>query len=158
MSSTMGLPCQHILQQRMRDNEPLQVSDFHVQWRLDRYSELRLPTGFELTQDPQDIRKSESKVPQTKEAAYITQIDDDIAIIEPIRKVNRKRRKAQASQSSSTSKRRNKATPQSTERTFLDETNASEDELLDDLLALDLKVKDIKYISDSDSDSEGSTQ
>ena len=56
MTATMGLPCQHIIQQRMLDNQPLRVTDFHKQWRLDRYSELRRPLGFELITDPADVR------------------------------------------------------------------------------------------------------
>ena len=82
----------------------------------------------------------------------------DIAATEPIRQTLKRRRKQTAP---GTRKRRTQTTTQPTERTFLDETNASEDELLDDLLASDLdeeEIIDIEDISDSDSDSEGATQ
>ena len=92
MSTNMGMPCQHVIQQRMRDNEPLRVTDFHKQWRLDRYSELRRPLGFELITDPADVRIKRN-VPQTAEAAIKQEMAGDIAATEPIRQTLKRRRK-----------------------------------------------------------------
>ena len=83
MTTTMGLPCQHVIQQRMLNNEPLQVDDFHKQWRLDRYSELRRPVRFELVQEPRDMR-IQRNVPQTADDALEQSMAADIATTEPL--------------------------------------------------------------------------
>ena len=158
MSTNMGMPCQHVIQQRMRDNEPLRVTDFHKQWRLDRYSELRRPLGFELVTDPRDVRIKRS-VPQTAEDALDQEIAEDIAVIEPIQRVNKRRKQT----AQSTRKRRaqaatTQASQEEEERTFLNETNASEDELLDDLLASDLEEEDIEDLSDDEDDTQRTQQ
>jgi hypothetical protein len=39
-SITMGLPCVHKVQGRMRANQCVEVNDFHLQWRLNWLQDL----------------------------------------------------------------------------------------------------------------------
>jgi MULE transposase domain len=58
-STTMGLPCAHILQERMHGvTGRLELDDFDLQWRIDRPGTLRRPmTLEERLRDPQVIRE-----------------------------------------------------------------------------------------------------
>ena len=59
LRATMGLPCAHVLQMRLRSNAPLQPADFHPQWLLDRLSgsESCLPPQLFLLQDPVPVTR-----------------------------------------------------------------------------------------------------
>ena len=55
-SSTMGLPCAHTVQDRLRNVTPLQINDFHPQWFLDNSAECPPVDPILLLRDPVKIR------------------------------------------------------------------------------------------------------
>ena len=52
----MGLPCAHIVQDRMRANSTLQIADFHPQWYLDNPAERPPINPILLLRDPVKVR------------------------------------------------------------------------------------------------------
>ena len=60
-TTTKGLPCAHLLQRRILEHLPLDITDFDIQWRIDRLGELaKLPPLRKIT-DPQTVRARYSK-------------------------------------------------------------------------------------------------
>jgi hypothetical protein len=55
-TTTMGLPCAHIVQDRMRANGALQIADFHPQWYLDDPAERPPIDPILLLRDPVKVR------------------------------------------------------------------------------------------------------
>jgi hypothetical protein len=55
-TTTLGVPCAHVVQGRLRAIQPLEVIDFHLQWRLDRLETLPPLDPPVLLRDPAPVR------------------------------------------------------------------------------------------------------
>jgi hypothetical protein len=67
MRKSMGLPCQHTIRDRMRQQTSLQIADFAGQWRVNRLATIPSLHEFDLLRDPQRIPIREpKKVRQSK--------------------------------------------------------------------------------------------
>jgi MULE transposase domain len=67
---TKGLPCSHLLQQRMNQSLPLKIADFDIQWRIDRLGELaELPPLRKIT-DPLTVSTRYTKSQKRQLSLY----------------------------------------------------------------------------------------
>ena len=60
-TTTKGLPCAHLLQQRILQHLPLEIADFDVQWRVDRLQELAQLPPLQKVVDPLTVRSRITK-------------------------------------------------------------------------------------------------
>jgi hypothetical protein len=69
MRKSMGLPCAHVIQQRLTQGVSLQPADFKKQWRPDRTKQLPNLTILDLLCDPQQIPSRSTKKKKGKSIA-----------------------------------------------------------------------------------------
>ncbi|ERF75446.1 hypothetical protein EPUS_00239 [Endocarpon pusillum Z07020] len=60
-TTTKGLPCAHILQQRIQDHLALEIADFDAQWRVDRFQEVAKLAPIRKIVDPLSVRTRYTK-------------------------------------------------------------------------------------------------
>jgi MULE transposase domain len=60
-TTTKGLPCAHILQERILQRVPLEIEDFDIQWRVDRLQELTDLPAIRRIVDPLTVRSRFTK-------------------------------------------------------------------------------------------------
>jgi len=60
-TTTKGLPCAHILQQRIQDHLALEIADFDAQWRIDRFQEIAELPPIRKIVDPLSVRTRYTK-------------------------------------------------------------------------------------------------
>ena len=80
-TTTKGLPCVHLLQQRLLEHRPLEIDDFDVQWRIDRLGELaELPPVRKIT-DPLIVRTRLTKS-QKRQLSLFKVVQAQVTLLE----------------------------------------------------------------------------
>jgi hypothetical protein len=71
MRRSMGLPCQHMIRNRMREGRPLDPTDFNEQWHVNRFTPLPDLDEFDLIRNPTTIP---TRYPGTKRGRTAAEI------------------------------------------------------------------------------------
>jgi hypothetical protein len=73
MRRSMGLPCQHMIRNRMREGRPLDPTDFNEQWHVNRFAPLPDLDEFDLIRNPTTIP---TRYPGTKRGRTAAEIQE----------------------------------------------------------------------------------